>query len=279
MSYINYFSYRIFKRNCESFKKQEFEEMKSQFFNSSYLKNSNRIYTSIRTPIIFELIDGGLCIETQFDTHSRDIVFISNIEKLYEKIYPFYEFWFITCFGAIDYDTIGNYGLFNNNEKNSKPNIDWEERLCKYQYDEIHLKSPSGLPKELSHITWERKKGIFYAQNLIGYYNSNSQKHSEENLNPKTGLLKINDKYSPDKSGIEEVVVDNYYYSDRKLSAFLDVNFRQSQIEKITFFFKGRKTREIFREKYELYNEEILCFDGWDNCADISYLNYLKERQ
>lgn len=272
MGHITYYSYRIYKQNRLKFNEKEFESLKSFTFNSPFYHIKNDYFRSRWTPVIFELTDEDLCIEVQYDIYSKDLVTLETLEKLYELCYPFYEFWFITSHESTDYDYIYCNKYLEQNAVWEEPQLFFEDAKCEYMYDSIMIETLGEIPKELSHIKWFKAENEYRSEKIKGKYNSNSQKSGQSKM------ISLADKYNQTNGGIELVSVENEWYSDNILKDFLDTEFKATSISKMMFFFKGRKVREIIKDDY-LECKDMLCYDGWDNCCNDIYLNYMKKRQ
>lgn len=274
---VNVFtSLRISKQDCSQFSEKEFEGLKCFVFNSPRLNSLRENFISRFTPIIFDLTDNGYFIEVQFSRYTTDNIW-DNIERLYEITFPFYDFWLIESWDF--QDTIGSFKIVPHGGYDS-PNVDsMIRRKCKYNFDKIIVNCNSELPSQLQYINWERKTDFtFESLNYQGQYYSNSSKSLKKGdkykFTPEDGFIPIDQKYDVEIGGVGPVCISEEWYSDQKLLDFLQKDFINSNLIDITFYYKGRKTR--YMDKSTLGN--VWCFDGWDNCGDLDYLNYLEQR-
>lgn len=276
MSLNTYISLSIFKQDRSQFSSKEFDSLKYFMFNSPRLNSLKEKFISYYTPIIFELTDDDYRIEGQFSHYSGTYI-LDNLELLYEITFPFYDFWLIESWDFED--NIRSFKFIRPGES-EYPNVDpLNRRTCKYNFDKIIVNCNSELPSQLQYINWERKTDFtFESLDYQGQYSSDSskllQKENKYKFTPDDGLIPLDQKYDVETGGIHPIWFGKKWYSEEKLLNFLENDFINSNLIDITFYYKGRKTR--YMDKSTLGN--VWCFDGWDNCGDLDYLNYLEQR-
>lgn len=160
-------------------------------------------------------------------------------------------------------------------------NVDTNNRrICKYNFDKLVVNCKPELPHQLNYINWERKSDFtFESLNYQGQYYSDSskflQKENKYKFTPDDGFILLDRKYELETGGIRPIWFSEKWYSDEKLLDFLENDFVYSSLIDITFYYKGRKTRYMDKSTHG----NTWCFDGWDNCGDLDYLNYLEQRR
>lgn len=285
MGVLIYNSIRIYRQNKEAFSAQECESIKAFLFDSPYYHSQGFQFRSRFTPIIFERANNSLCIEVQFNRYNDYMVW-RNLEWLYEMTFPAYEFWFIINYDSSspnqDTDVIGHFKYLAPDESaypNNEPNF----RICRYHYDQIKLSMIPGsdaLPEELSGIPWQKTVAGYESINHSGTYTSNNSKSvairedQSYKLEVETGSIALKDKYDLRKGGALYLYVNHESYDYPELDHFIRHQRTSSNILKMDFYYKGRHVRRLRKNR----PKEALCMDGWDNCADEGFMNYLSKR-
>lgn len=278
MGQLNYNSLRIYKEDKSAFSLLEAESLKAFFFNSPYYHREKFRFVSRFTPPVFELTDKDLCLELQFNTYNDHIV-MENIDRLYEITFPYYEFWFITANDHECVDRIGRFTAVKMGERDipSTSRENWQ--ICHYAYNRIELIGTEEIPEQLKGLNFHKETGKLVSMDTWGLYNSYSEKNYTDGQRYKLTVeehsISLEEKYDPEKGGIKHITISGAWYSDMRIAQFIHEHLTASEVKEIHFYFNNRLTRLVSREKYNA----VMAFDGWDNCANPSYREFLRVRQ